>query len=259
MKLKEAFGIKDKEVIALVGGGGKTTLMFALAKELSAGKRHVITTTTTKIFKPSATDTEKIILSWNREALIAEITRYLPEYRHITAARERMESGKLIGVEPTAVVALAALPLVSQVIVEADGAARHSLKAPADYEPVIPPNTSLVIAVAGLDVFGLDLTEETVFRSAIATKLLQVPPGTKLSPQIIASLIALPRGITKGSPEGARIVPFLNKMDTENGLEKGRQVARAILEMAYPRISTVLLGRAQEADPVVEVITRNSI
>jgi len=259
MKLKEALGIGEKEVIALVGGGGKTTLMFALAKELSDGEGHVITTTTTKIFEPSATDTEKLVLSWNREALLTEITRQLPGFRHITAARERMESGKLIGIEPGTVVALAALPPVSQVIVEADGAARHSLKAPADYEPVIPPNTSLVIAVAGLEFLGSRLAEDTVFRSALAAKLLQVPLGTVISPQIIASLIALPGGITKGSPAGARIVPFLNKMDIENGLEKGRQVARLILEMAYPRIKTVLLGRAQDADPVIEVIRYNNI
>ena len=33
--LTEALGIKAKEVISLVGAGGKTTLMFRLARELS--------------------------------------------------------------------------------------------------------------------------------------------------------------------------------------------------------------------------------
>ena len=37
MKFTEALNIKPGEVISLVGGGGKTTLMFALARELAAG------------------------------------------------------------------------------------------------------------------------------------------------------------------------------------------------------------------------------
>ena len=51
--LKEALDIHPKDVISIVGAGGKTTLMFALARELSNKKGMVITTTTTKIFPPS--------------------------------------------------------------------------------------------------------------------------------------------------------------------------------------------------------------
>ena len=50
--LKQAFNISPKEVISLVGAGGKTTLMFALARELASDKGCVITTTTTKILEP---------------------------------------------------------------------------------------------------------------------------------------------------------------------------------------------------------------
>lgn len=50
MRLSEAFGIRDKEVVAFVGGGGKTTTMFRLADELVAQGKRVVTTTTTRIF-----------------------------------------------------------------------------------------------------------------------------------------------------------------------------------------------------------------
>ena len=59
--LKEAFGIGPGEIVSLVGGGGKTTLMFALAQELTSGGQSVITTTTTRIFEPSASDTCLIV------------------------------------------------------------------------------------------------------------------------------------------------------------------------------------------------------
>jgi len=254
MKLKEALGIREKAGISLVGGGGKTTLMFALAKELAAAGFHVVTTTTTKIAEPAPSDTPKVILGKDEAILIQEVSSEFKTCRYITVAQEKLASGKLAGVAPDTVVALAALPQISHIIVEADGAAHHSLKAPRDNEPVIPPNTSLVIAVAGLDVLGGKLEEGTVFRSEIAAKLLRVPLGTAISPEIIAALVVLPRGITRGSPAGTRIVPFLNIMDVENGLAKGREVARAILAMSHPQIKTVLLGRAQDPDPVVEII-----
>src|SRR5581483_11467192 len=50
MKLTQAFGIRAKEVVALVGGGGKTTTMFRLADELVTQGKRVVVTTTTRIF-----------------------------------------------------------------------------------------------------------------------------------------------------------------------------------------------------------------
>jgi len=49
--LSEALGLQRREMISLTGAGGKTTLMFRLAKELSLAGKKVITTTTTNILK----------------------------------------------------------------------------------------------------------------------------------------------------------------------------------------------------------------
>jgi probable selenium-dependent hydroxylase accessory protein YqeC len=62
MTLKEALDIRPGEVISLVGGGGKTTLMFALARELAFGDGCVVTTTTTKILEPSPSETPLLLL-----------------------------------------------------------------------------------------------------------------------------------------------------------------------------------------------------
>jgi hypothetical protein len=51
--LTEALGIEAREMISLVGAGGKTTLMFRLAKELSLSGKRLVTTTTTKILEPA--------------------------------------------------------------------------------------------------------------------------------------------------------------------------------------------------------------
>jgi probable selenium-dependent hydroxylase accessory protein YqeC len=254
MTLKEALDIRHGEVISLVGGGGKTTLMFALARELASGDGCVITTTTTKIFEPSTSDTPLLLLEMDEENLMRLLLANMKKYRHITIASGKLTSGKLNGISPEFVVKLAGLSQVSYIVVEADGAAHKSLKAPNPTEPVIPLNTSLVIPVVGVDAIGCRLTEKYVFRPEIVSSLLGLPLGKVISTEDIAFLITHHHGIIKGSPEGARIVPFINKMDLDEGLLKGKNLADKILAMRHPQIERVVLGRAQSPEPVVEVI-----
>jgi len=254
--LKEAFGIYLGEVMSLVGGGGKTTLMFALARELSLSGKCVITTTTTKFLEPLPSQTQLLLVEKDKEELIRLLLQSADKYRHITLASERLASGKLNGISPELVVKLADINQVSYIIVEADGAARKSLKAPNPNEPVIPYNTSLVIPVVGIDALGCHLTEEDVFRPEIVSKLLGLPLGEIISAESIAILVTHHQGIIKGSSEKARIVPFINKMDLDKGLSKGRDLASKILAMGHPRIKRVVLGQAQLPEPMVKVIRR---
>ena len=254
MTLKEALDIKPGEVISLVGGGGKTTLMFALARELASAGNRVITTTTTKILEPLSSETPLLLLEADEQEMIGRLLQNLADYGHITLARERLASGKLKGISPELVVELARLNQVSCIIVEADGAAQRSLKAPNLTEPVIPDATSLVIPVVGIDALGCRLTGENVFRPEVVSKLLGLPLGEVISAESIAFLVTHPRGIIKGSPGGARIIPFINKVDLDRGLSRGRDLAGRILAMRHPRIKRVVLGQVQSPEPVMEVI-----
>ena len=74
--------MKERELITLVGAGGKTTLMFALANELLAGHKKIITTTTTKIYPPEPGQSPALILG-GRE-VFPEIEEVLARYGHIT-------------------------------------------------------------------------------------------------------------------------------------------------------------------------------
>lgn len=250
----EAFGLKHGEVISLVGGGGKTSLMFALAHELASGGRPVITTTTTKILEPAPDETDLLIVEPDEERLTETVLKSLEKYSQVTVASERLPLGKLRGIRPELVDRLGRLNQVFCIIVEADGAAGRSLKAPIDKEPVIPKSTSLVIPVVGIDAVGCPLTEKDVFRVETVSKLLGLPLGAVILAEHIAFLITHPQGITKGSPPDAGIIPFINKMDLEGALEKGRELAHKILKMNHPRIDRVVLGQAKLPEAVVEVV-----
>jgi probable selenium-dependent hydroxylase accessory protein YqeC len=250
--LRQAFGVRCGETISLVGGGGKTALMFALACELAATGKSVITTTTTRILEPSAPETF-LILEPDENKMLALLLRELDKHRHITLATERLPLGKLKGVSPELINRLAELRQASYIIVEADGAARKPLKAPNATEPVIPPTTSLVIPVVGIDALACQLIQKDVFRPEIISRLTGLPLGEVVSTDAVATLITHAEGIIKGSPTHARIIPLINKVDLDKGLLKAENLAHKILKKQHPQIERVVLAQMRLPQPVAKI------
>lgn len=255
---REALELDRHPIICLVGAGGKTSLMFAMARELAISGNHVITSTTTKIFKPSPEETPFLLI---REGA-GDITKSIPEvihrYGHFTLVESPLPEKKLKGVNPELIDELAFLNEVDHIIVEADGAARLPLKAPGENEPVIPSNTSLVVVVVGIDSIGLELSVDNVFRPHIVSELTGLPLGEKVTVEAIAELIVHPRGMAKGTPLHSAIIPFLNKVDIPDGIEKGRALAKRILGKGRPKVNRVVLGHAIGEKPVAEVVSRKA-
>ena len=256
--LKEALGISPKEVVSLVGAGGKTALMFTLARELTEKGKAVITSTTTKIFPPSPSEIACVFVSNHEDELIDFIMKNAGTKKCITIGSEVLtDSRKLNGVSPSLVSRVIGLKSVDYVIIEADGASQRPLKAPnPEYEPVIPSCTTMVIPVVGIDALGSQLSEEQVFRSEIVSRLTGVPLGEVVTADTIARLILHPSGLATGTPAEARIIPFINKMDLSPDRSAARELAHAILAGEHPRIDRVVLGQARLCPPVVEVIYR---
>ena len=255
--LKEALDIHPKDVISIVGAGGKTTLMFALARELSNKKGVVITTTTTKIFPPSSFDTPYLLISQEENEIADFILKKAGALGYITIASKMLAgSGKLQGINPLLISRLITLSPVNYIIVEADGASKRPLKAPnPEYEPVLPPCTTLVIPMVGIDALGCELSEKYVFRSEIASRLTGISLGGTVSADAIVNLILHPSGMTRGSPADARIIPFINKMDLNADRSMARNIGSKILKANHPRIDRVVLGQAQVHPPVAEIIS----
>lgn len=252
-----AFDIHRGDIVSFVGAGGKTTLMFAMARELVAPDVLVITTCTTKIYPPSESDSPIIFLSPGTNEIIEFIQKKGNDLRHVTVASEKMAiSGKLKGVHPDVIARLHKLEPVTYILLEADGAAKRPLKAPdIRFEPVIPSHSSLVIPVVGIDALGCKLDDRSVFRSTIAASLTGTCYGEAVSLDTMARLVTHPFGIIHGSPPHARIVPFINKTDIEQGLSRARRLAFRILEEGHPQIDRVVLGQARFLPSITDVIT----
>ncbi|MCE5262307.1 MAG: putative selenium-dependent hydroxylase accessory protein YqeC [Deltaproteobacteria bacterium] len=244
----EALSLGDREVISLVGGGGKTALMYALGRELSA-RGGVIVTTTTRIREP---EPAPIRLQFLSEDLL-QVGNWVAENADrkvaLLVARRRLPGGKLEGIPPGWVDMLSRREEVSTIVVEADGSAGRPLKAPREGEPVIPQSSTLLVPVMGIDGMGRPLDEAWVFRSAIAARLLDLPPGSTVTEEAAARLM---RALLKDAPPGSRVVPVINKIDLPGGREKALRLARYLLSMD-PGIGKVILCRLRESSDV-EVI-----
>ena len=132
----------ERGVTALIGGGGKTTLMETLAAELGR-QGTVILTTSTHIRRP---DDMPVLDGSDRDGLRRALTGGVPVCVGCPA-----EDGKL----KAPMISFAGLAeLADYVIVEADGSRGLPLKAHAPHEPVIPPETARTVLVVGAAGFG---------------------------------------------------------------------------------------------------------
>ncbi len=252
MNLSRALRLSPKSLVALTGGGGKTTLMFRLADELVAAGQRVVTTMTTKIFVSQMARAPICLVLHGESALLAQLPEALSEHGHaLVAGGTVVEEDKAAGVAPEFVDRLAAHPAVDAVIVEADGSRRRPFKAPAAHEPVLPARATVVVPVVGLDVVGRPLTADAVHRPELVAALTGAALGDPVTPELIAAVLAHPAGGAKGVPPAARLIPFLNKAEDAASLAAARRIARLLL--AHPIVDSVIIGAAEAADPVREV------
>ncbi len=232
-------------VVSFVGGGGKTSLMFHLAHQLSRAGKRVLTTTTTKLFVPTPDQSQIVLINVDPEAILSQTPSRLHKSNHITAAAVYLvDSGKLQGFAPESIRIFQESGLFDWILVEADGAARRPLKAPAGHEPVVPSNTTVLVSVAGLEVLGKPLTEELVFRSELAVKLMGLALGEVITESALARLIAHPLGSFKGAPSQARRLIFLNKADSPERRDYGARVAEQLRRIEHPLAEVLIVGQA---------------
>ena len=231
--------LKKRELITLVGAGGKTTLMYALAKELLAQNNRVVTTTTTKIYPPDPDQSPALFLGGR--AVFAEMKTALDRLGHCTWAAGRNANNKLAGVSLSDLSALWASTLVDFLIVEADGSARKPIKAPNADEPVTSAETTLFLTVVGLSALNKPLNSENAFRPEIISRLIGLPLQAPMTLEAMAQLLVHPQGGLKGWLPGMRAVAIVNQADSEDEPGAGKRLADRIEDLGKGRISQVLL------------------
>lgn len=201
MELWSLLGVRPG-VTAVIGSGGKTTLLRALGKELAASHR-VLLCTTTKIYPFPG-----IPLAETAE----DLERLATGYPLICAGGPVAGTGKLTAPKQS----LAELAeRFDYVLVEADGSAGRPLKAHASHEPVIPSEANRTICVVGASGFGRPI-REAVHRPERYAALAGVSESAAATPETEAAVLRA---------EGLGDIIYVNQAETDAARAAARNLA----------------------------------
>jgi molybdenum cofactor cytidylyltransferase len=231
LDLIDAIGIGERELVAFTGGGGKTSLLLELSRQLSRRGDRVLITTTTKL---GLDQTEGSDVFWSIDWF--EIEAALDRGRPVFVLSDGDEH-KVVGYDPDTVGELYAESSAGFVLVEADGSRRRPLKAPAEYEPVVPEAASVVVVVMGVDAIGRTIFEAS-HRPARAAELTGLAETDVITPAVAASVLTHPGGGLKGIPSSARVVVAITKV-TEGAAQAAAEVEALVRDHA--RIDRVVI------------------
>lgn len=241
-----ALGLGAREHVAIVGAGGKTSLMFAMTKDLRSGGGRVVIGTTTKVWYREAMRYPCVIFSHSDSAWHNNLRKELKRCGHVFVGQGVLDSGKLEGITPALADLLYQDHEIDYLIIEADGAAGLPVKAPAPHEPVIPSSATVVVAMMGLEVIGKDLEPEFVFRLGRFKDVTGIARGQLLTPVSLAKIFHSSKGLFKGSSVSARRIAFLNKLDLLPGDQEAREMADLLLRPPETLIDRVVIGSIRD-------------
>lgn len=243
MRLLDGLRLDKTSRLAVVGAGGKSTILFNSAKEFGmpvvlAATAHLCTD------QLKLADTHLII----ERQVDVEIAFQKP-LKGITLLTGPVgKNNRTRGIQSSEVDLIREycdqlnLPL----LVEADGSRRLPLKAPAEHEPPIPEWVNQVVVVVGLSALGKPVSEETIFRAEKFAEITGSRLGERITFEIIISYLLADEGGLKNILNTARKSVFFNQLDQVvlNDQEK-QSISRSLLE----RYHQVIWGNAAQPAP----------
>ncbi len=241
---------KEHKVVSIVGAGGKTSLMYKLAEECSKVKGRVLVSTTAHIAEPEshlAMNEEEVLRLWGK--------------RDYAVIGTKAPGGKLS--MPSDEMLKGLKEKADLVLLEADGSKQMPCKVPEEHEPVIFPDTSLVIAVMGMSCLGKRMGE-CCFRMEAAQRYFGVSPDTVMSQELAVSILSSGSGARK-AVEDREFIVVLNQCDTEELQRKAENIAEGLrqkgieevvltclfcqplaIDMGVSQLSDILGGKMQD-------------
>ena len=225
----------------MVGAGGKKTLLYRLANELS--RAVVSATVRIPIFDSHVED---VVVTLQPEDAIRSADSW-----PLGLVPER-DDNRYLGYAPETIDRLAAADPDTPILVKADGARNRLFKAPGADEPIIPESASTVLPIASVHVVGEPLDEETVHRPERVAEITGRQLGETLTTDDIATVLAHPDGGRKAIPTGATAIPVLNMVDDAELASIAREIAAGILDRGD--VQRVVLTKLVGGDPVIDVI-----
>lgn len=204
-KLSKLIDLKKKNIISVVGSGGKTTFIYTLAKEIRTNK--VMVSTTTKMFYPTKDEVDRFyLLNKDKNIEIQNGITFIGEENH-----EKNKVGCSIDkIEKYS-------EYFDYVLLEGDGSKRKPLKGWNEKEPVIIDGTTKTIGIIPINLIGDKISESNIHRIDIFKDLCKKEIGDEITVDVLVEIICNEKGLFKNA-KGEKIL-FLNKIENSKNLE----------------------------------------
>lgn len=248
MKLYEALGVRPDDVVAFVGGGGKSGAIIELCRELSEADMRVLVVPTTKMSVSEAGRAGELVVSGDPEELESLVSGGMPKKGRggaLIAGSGLYSEDRISGVEPSRVPGLAVHADVT--LVESDGARRRPLKGTATHEPAMPDGATLAVAVGGSWALGRTLDEETIHRPELFSELTGIRPGHSITAGAFA--VALAKGSLGKAGDGTRRAVLLTGVQPGSGMSEAAIIARKLWRLGVTNV--VMTSLPFERPPAV--------
>lgn len=203
-------------VVAVIGSGGKSTLLRALGERTAARGRRVALATTTHFL---AFEGMPLVTSGEQDDVRAALSRD----GIACVGTPTGDSLSRLGAPALGIGGLARV--ADLVVVEADGSKRLPLKAHASHEPVVPPEATVTVDVVGASGFGRPL-REAMHRFELACERLGFHPDDAATPELVARSMA--DEIARGLIAPTHVI--VNQVEGAERIEAARRFAAALAE-----------------------------
>lgn len=242
MNLVDAFDIKNKDVITIVGAGGKTSLMFS-ASSLLRKEYKVLVTTTTNIYVPSEKLYDKIIMlgeikDEDYKKLIEKSNNGVYVIGNKIVNKETSNRSKIKGLSVEVLDKIT--PYFDIVIIEGDGSKEKPLKGWKDFEPVVYNKTTKTIGVVDIKTIRLNINEDNIHRLDEFLKVINDEESQKVKVKHLKNLILNKSGLFKFS-EGEKIL-FINKAENIGDIKNAVLLTNKIKDENSSYINKFIYG-----------------
>jgi len=219
-----AFNLRPNDVVCLIGCGGKTSLLYRLARENRSGR--VLLAATTKFLEPPKACYDRRLAEGETPGPGINLFG-LPT-----------PDGKLGGLPPGWL--SGEINFDGLALLEADGSRQLPLKGWTDYEPVIPSRTNATIGIATLQPVGRVYQRETAHRPDLFQKLTGATPGARITLEHISAMISGDGGMF--SQAAGRKILFINQIESPEGERLARRLARQLPPAFREQLDSIWAG-----------------
>jgi len=241
--------LQPYSIVSIIGAGGKTSLMWNIAKELGNKEQQCIFSTTTKLWNTAPKDID-IMLASDIDRC-KEIIASQRKNKHILLASGISSEQKLLGIDPSWFKYFIQ-EKNCKFIIEADGAKGKYFKVHASHEPCLPHKTDLVIITLNMEIMGKNLSDQYVHRAELLAQYFplffsiheslagSVKSVRKCSAQLLVDLLYAPSGYfskmlsphttTNSTP----FILFLNNVENKKNYAHAMRVIKLLEERQNP-------------------------